>query len=139
MREQSKKGDAGATQVLEQALALLVFSTHLLPFTILSPPPTPALRPTEIASGPQLGVELDKWVAAKGVEGIVNGMDVEEWSPARDKLLKFKFDATTVAAGKAFAKAELQREAGLPVDPAVPVFGFIGACVRVVVAMVVVG
>ena len=84
-------------------------------------------------------MELDKWVAAKGVEGIVNGMDVEEWSPARDKLLKFKFDATTVAAGKAFAKAELQREAGLPVDPAVPVFGFIGACVRVVVAMVVVG
>lgn len=24
---------------------------------------------------------MDKWVKAKGVEGIVNGMDVEEWSP----------------------------------------------------------
>lgn len=29
-------------------------------------------------------------------------------------------------AGKAFAKSELQREAGLPVDPSRPVFGFIG-------------
>ncbi|PSC71300.1 GBSSIb [Micractinium conductrix] len=81
---------------------------------------------TEIASGPALGVELDKWVRSKGVEGIVNGMDVEEWSPALDKFLKFKYDATTVEAGKAFAKSQLQREAGLPVDPSVPVFGFIG-------------
>lgn len=81
---------------------------------------------TEIASGPQLGVELDKWVRTKGVEGIVNGMDVEEWSPSRDKFLKFKYDAKTVEAGKAYAKAELQREAGLPVDPSTPVFGFIG-------------
>ncbi|EFN54355.1 hypothetical protein CHLNCDRAFT_58262 [Chlorella variabilis] len=81
---------------------------------------------TEISSGPQLGVELDKWVKAKGVEGIVNGMDVEEWSPALDKFLKFKYDKTTVEAGKAFAKSQLQREAGLPVDPSTPVFGFIG-------------
>lgn len=81
---------------------------------------------TEIASGPQLGVELDKWVRAKGVEGIVNGMDVTEWSPALDKFLKFKYDASTVEAGKAFAKSQLQREAGLPVDPSIPVFGFIG-------------
>ena len=44
----------------------------------------------------------------------------------QDKFLKFKFDASTVEAGKAFAKAELQREAGLPVDPSAPVFGFIG-------------
>lgn len=81
---------------------------------------------TEIASGPALGVELDKYVKTKGVEGIVNGMDVSEWSPALDKFLKFKYDATTVEAGKAFAKSQLQREAELPVDPSIPVFGFIG-------------
>ena len=45
----------------------------------------------------------------------------------QDKFLKFKYDASTVEAGKAFAKSELQREAGLPVDPSTPVFGFIGA------------
>ena len=39
--------------------------------------------------------------------------------PAQDKFLKFKYDAETVEAGKAYAKAELQKEAGLPVDPKV--------------------
>lgn len=45
---------------------------------LLAPAPCCA----EIASGPSLGVELDSYVRQKGVEGIVNGMDVEEWSPA---------------------------------------------------------
>lgn len=81
---------------------------------------------SEIASGPAPGVELDDVIAAKGVEGIVNGMDVAEWSPARDKFLAFKYNAETVEAGKAYAKAQLQREVGLPVDPKAPLFGFIG-------------
>lgn len=154
----------------------------------------------EIASGPALGVELDGVVKAKGVEGIVNGMDVADWNPAvsrarcacmgegvaqlgagvrrrlnrwqqaaaapagrglicasprahiflhlslpaltsppslpcppsplppsqLDRFLSFKYNAATVEAGKSFAKAELQREAGLPVDPTAAVFGFIG-------------
>jgi len=33
-------------------------------------------------SGADKGVELHQFLAAKGVEGIVNGMDVEEWDPA---------------------------------------------------------
>ena len=37
---------------------------------------------TEIMSGEDKGVELHEFLAAKGVEGIVNGMDVEEWDPA---------------------------------------------------------
>lgn len=44
----------------------------------------------------------------------------------QDKFLKFKYDKTTVEAGKAFAKSQLQREVGLPVDPSAPLFGFIG-------------
>lgn len=80
----------------------------------------------EMASGPQLGVELDSIIAAKGITGIVNGMDPEEWSPSLDKFLAFKYNEETVEAGKAYAKAALQREAGLPVDPKAPVFGFIG-------------
>ena len=46
--------------------------------------------------------------------------------PPQDKFLKFKYDASTVEAGKAHAKAQLQREAGLPQDASLPVFGFIG-------------
>ena len=32
--------------------------------------------------------------------GIVNGMDISEWSPARDKFLAFKYNADTAEAGK---------------------------------------
>lgn len=91
--------------------------------TLLTVSPNYAM---EMASGPTLGVELDEAIAAKSIQGIVNGMDPEEWSPARDKFLPFKFNEDTVDAGKAYAKAALQREVGLPVDPKAPVFGFIG-------------
>lgn len=80
----------------------------------------------EMTSGPQLGVELHEVLAAKGIEGIVNGMDVGDWNPALDKFLSFKYNADGIDAGKGYAKTALQREAGLPVDPSIPVFGFIG-------------
>eukprot|EP00204_Picochlorum_oklahomense_P001340 CAMPEP_0118798404 /NCGR_PEP_ID=MMETSP1161-20130426/808_1 /TAXON_ID=249345 /ORGANISM="Picochlorum oklahomensis, Strain CCMP2329" /LENGTH=728 /DNA_ID=CAMNT_0006725817 /DNA_START=109 /DNA_END=2295 /DNA_ORIENTATION=+ len=80
----------------------------------------------EMASGPQLGVELNEVIAAKGIEGVVNGMDVADWNPALDKFLSFKYNEETMDAGKAYAKASLQREAGLPVSPSTPLFGFIG-------------
>jgi granule-bound starch synthase len=82
---------------------------------------------TEVGSDEEKGVELDSAIrAAGGIEGIVNGMDVGEWNPAKDKFLDVKYDKTTVVAGKAAAKELLQAEAGLPVDPTVPLFGFIG-------------
>lgn len=58
-------------------------------------------RRAEIASGPSLGVELDSYVRQKGVEGIVNGMDVEEWSPALVRALacSHALDPAVPAAG----------------------------------------
>jgi granule-bound starch synthase len=120
--ERVARGFAPAIRLPCTFLPACLHCRTCLPLTFAAPLHAHA----EIASGPQLGVELDKWVRAKGVEGIVNGMDVTEWSPALDKFLKFKYDASTVEAGKAFAKSQLQREAGLPVDPSIPVFGFIG-------------
>lgn len=61
-----------------------------------------------------------------GAEGIVNGMDVTEWNPKTDKYVPVKYDRTTVFEGKAAAKAALQAEMGLPVDPTAPLFGYIG-------------
>lgn len=61
-----------------------------------------------------------------GAEGIVNGMDTEEWNPQSDKYLPIKYNRGTVFEGKAAAKAALQAEAGLPVDPSAPLFGYIG-------------
>lgn len=50
----------------------------------------------------------------------------QEWNPSEDKFLDVKYDKGTVLAGKAAAKAALQAELGLPVDPSVPLFGYIG-------------
>lgn len=76
---------------------------------------------------PGKGVELDTLVRARGgAVGIVNGMDVEEWDPATDTFLDVNYSAATVHEGKAAAKAALQAELGLPVDPDAPLFGVIG-------------
>lgn len=81
----------------------------------------------EVSGDADKGVELDHVIRqAGGIEGIVNGMDLTDWSPKTDKFLDVKYDKTTVVAGKAAAKAALQADVGLPVDPSVPVFGFIG-------------
>lgn len=78
-------------------------------------------------SQPGKGVELDGIINARGrAVGIVNGMDVAEWDPSSDKFLDVNYGAETVHEGKAAAKAALQAELGLPVDPAAPLFGVIG-------------
>ena len=81
----------------------------------------------ELVANPAGGVELDGVIrACGGVEGIVNGMDVEEWNPKKDKFLDMPYDKSTVVAGKAVAKQTLQAEVGLPLNPSAPLFGYIG-------------
>lgn len=81
----------------------------------------------EMSSGPDKGVELDEVInSVGGFEGIVNGMDPTEWNPAKDKYLDLPYDEDTVIEGKAAAKAALQAEVGLPIDPTAPLFGYIG-------------
>lgn len=82
---------------------------------------------TELVADGEYGVELSDVIKQSGgIEGIVNGMDVIEWNPMTDKYLSLPYDTETVVEGKAVAKAELQAELGLPVDPSAPIFGFIG-------------
>ena len=81
----------------------------------------------EVAMDAEKGVELDDVIAeAGGIEGIVNGMDTDDWNPLKDKFLSVKFGPSSVVEGKMAAKQELQAEAGLPVDPTAPIVGFIG-------------
>lgn len=81
----------------------------------------------EITSDEELGVELNGVILeAGGVEGIVNGMELTEWSPDKDKFLDVKYDKETVTEGKANAKELLQAELGLPIAPDVPLIGFVG-------------
>ncbi|RWW84795.1 hypothetical protein BHE74_00006580 [Ensete ventricosum] len=63
-------------------------------------------------------------------EGIVNGIDTEDWNPELDLHLQSdgytNYSIETLQAGKPQCKAALQKELGLPVREDVPLIGFIG-------------
>ncbi|XP_062227951.1 granule-bound starch synthase 1, chloroplastic/amyloplastic [Phragmites australis] len=80
----------------------------------------------ELISGEARGCELDNIMRLTGITGIVNGMDVSEWDPSKDKYITVKYDATTAVAAKALNKEALQAEVGLPVDRKIPLVAFIG-------------
>ncbi|KAG2603997.1 hypothetical protein PVAP13_4NG035000 [Panicum virgatum] len=61
-----------------------------------------------------------------GITGIVNGMDVSEWDPSKDKYIATKYDVSTAIAAKALNKEALQAAAGLPVDRKIPLVAFVG-------------
>lgn len=64
------------------------------------------------------------------LQGIVNGIDTEDWNPQHDAHLKSdgytNYSFETLRPGKAQCKAALQMELGLPVREDVPLIGFIG-------------
>lgn len=64
------------------------------------------------------------------LKGIVNGIDQREWNPVNDKFLQddgyVNYDLKTFVEGKRRCKAALQKELGLPVNPDIPMLGFIG-------------
>lgn len=60
------------------------------------------------------------------LRGIVNGIDVRSWTPNLEAMLAERYDVETVDKGKAACKAWLQKKAGLPVRPDVPLFAQIG-------------
>lgn len=57
--------------------------------------------------------------------GIMNGIDYSIWNPAVDKLIAQAYDPTSVQAGKAACKLDLQRRLRLPQRPEVPVIGVV--------------
>jgi starch synthase len=61
--------------------------------------------------------------------GILNGIDVDEWSPATDRYLPERFSRERIE-GKEACKSALQHEAGLQADPHVPVFAVVGRLVE---------
>jgi len=62
---------------------------------------------------------------AGALSGILNGIDCEAWNPGDDPYLVVNFDAGDIAP-RAANKAELQSRFGLTVDPAVPLYAFVG-------------
>ncbi len=76
---------------------------------------------------PAYGNGLDGVLSGRSADliGILNGIDTDEWNPARDRHLPATFSASDLS-GKAACKAALQKEAGFAVRPDVPLFGVIG-------------
>ena len=72
------------------------------------------------------GVVLDR---AADLSGILNGVDYEEWDPARDPFIAKKYNARTVKSGKAACKKDLQQQLGLPLRSDVPLFGVVSRMV----------
>jgi granule-bound starch synthase len=80
----------------------------------------------ELISGEARGCELDNIMRLTGITGIVNGMDVSEWDPSKDKYIAVKYDVETAIQAKALNKEALQAAVGLPVDRKIPLIAFVG-------------
>jgi starch synthase len=76
---------------------------------------------------PEFGEGLDGLLRHRSARltGIVNGIDYDEWDPARDRFLPARFTAGDLS-GKAACKEALQREMGLPVRAGVPLVAMVG-------------
>lgn len=73
------------------------------------------------------GFGLDGLLSARAadVTGILNGIDTDEWDPSTDRFLAAGYDADHLD-GKAFCKAALQAELGLPMEADTPLVGSVG-------------
>ena len=74
----------------------------------------------------EYGCALDDLLSSRSdvLDGIINGIDYDEWNPQTDSFIDHHFSADNQA-GKALVKAQLQREFGLAVDPKIPLFSMI--------------
>lgn len=72
----------------------------------------------------EFGCGLDGVLRARAdsLVGILNGVDYEEWNTDKNPFLKHPYTVKNLT-GKTATKADLQREMGLPVRPATPLFG----------------
>lgn len=59
------------------------------------------------------------------LRGILNGIDMEEWDPATDRVVEQNYDATNFIELRPANKAALQQRLGLPVRPDVPLMGIV--------------
>ncbi|KAK9821221.1 hypothetical protein WJX81_001768 [Elliptochloris bilobata] len=83
----------------------------------------------EICEDTDMACGMQRILRARGVRGIMNGLDVCEWDPATDAMLpaRARFAAAEDAArGKAAAKRAAQRRFGLTADPSAPLMVYIG-------------
>jgi starch synthase len=91
-----------------------------------------AVSPTFAAEmrTPLGGMGLDGVLRSRGdrVRGVLNGIDTREFDPATDPRLPAHYDVDHPE-GKAACKRALQEEAGLAIDPSLPLLGMVSRLV----------
>ena len=82
----------------------------------------------EIQTQPDMGCGLQDILSTRGVTGIMNGIDTQEWCPANDPLLpeEGRYGIKNFVPGKAVMKQKLQRRLGLEENPDAALVVFIG-------------
>jgi len=80
---------------------------------------------------PEFGERLEGLLQKRQADlwGITNGIDTKFFDPAHDQHIAAPYDADDQS-GKAIDKAALQKDTGLQVDAAAPIFGVIGRLVE---------
>ena len=80
---------------------------------------------------PRFGAGLDEVLRGceRKVSGILNGIDTAHYNPATDSSIPRHYDVNTVFEGKKACKAALQKTMNLPIDPSIPLVGFVGRLV----------
>ncbi len=73
-----------------------------------------------------LGAGLNETLRYKGdaYQGILNGVDYNEWSPEVDSFIPANYSAADLS-GKRACKADLQAAFGLKIDPDIPLIGIV--------------
>jgi len=77
---------------------------------------------------PEGGWMLDGLLASRQyvLTGVLNGIDMDEWNPAKDPHIPYNYSNKNFIRGKNACKAALQKELCLPERPEVPLIGFVG-------------
>jgi starch synthase len=80
----------------------------------------------EVRTAPEFGRGMEGILQQREKDfiGILNGLDVDEWNPAKDPFLAKPFDATNLA-GRRDCKTSLQQSLKLPVLPDTPLLGMV--------------
>ena len=81
----------------------------------------------EIQESPERGFGMEGLLRARSADlhGVLNGIDLEIWSPETDEHLARRYGSGDFERGKAACKAALQRDCGLAASPETPVVGII--------------
>jgi starch synthase len=87
---------------------------------------SPAYREEVMTDAGGWGLQHDARAAAGRFDGVLNGIDPDEWDPARDPRLAAPILACDPGPGKAACKAALQAALGLRAAPEAPLVCFVG-------------